>query len=555
MAIRSNRFFNSPQMAQAAANLASLFEPPSGADEAGYARARADDQQTGMIKAMWDYSQSPEFDPEIFDRGGIISNLYDWTGSKYGVDTGAATQRYGYDTQAATTRATNAADNARALQSARETALLQPIGANETQFRPQSIVELFDVPESQTGVVSAAQGETLLLPSGETVMGQAKPLSFEEWKAQEAAKSMDAGLISPQDVADIVMGGQELVDVVVDGKPVKMTRGAAVRRGLQPLLSSDQQKALQIDEFRNSGKLADDLLIQSIMGGGQPVKVVNRDGSVAYMSPAAAAAAGATPYLDPGSQAKPTNALAVLGNGVRVPAVQGPDNKWYNAQTGAALPADIQIFDMPKPQGTSEEVGLTASNVGNINQQLIDLSTTRDTAIRLRNLIAKSPASQGAVGWLRGTVQNVVAIGGELGDYFGGPVQEMADEVNRAIDAGIADPDVMRFDKDVPAIEMLANLLAYKFARVGNSDGRLSNEDVRAARTALGLEGLTANQASSLARLDQAIESIEAQEETLTRASKQGVGSLRSRAPAPASEADVEDWVPDGQGGWRRATR
>ena len=97
------------------------------------------------------------------------------------------------------------------------------------------------MPEQQTGVVGAAQGETLRLPSGEIVEGAAEAAQRRRnGKPRKRQGLIAKGLITDQDVADIVMGEHELVDVLVDGKPVKMTRGEAARRGLTPVLSKDE---------------------------------------------------------------------------------------------------------------------------------------------------------------------------------------------------------------------------------------------------------------------------------------------------------------------------
>jgi hypothetical protein len=108
MPIKRNGFYNDPAMAQAAANLSSMFEPPSGSDSAGYARARADDLQTVQRQAIWDYMQDPNADRELLDRAGVFSDLFDPSNSYYSVDTGAATLR-----------ANNAADNARLVETNR----------------------------------------------------------------------------------------------------------------------------------------------------------------------------------------------------------------------------------------------------------------------------------------------------------------------------------------------------------------------------------------------------------------------------------------------------
>jgi hypothetical protein len=225
-------------------------------------------------------------------------------------------------------------------------------------------------------------------------------------------------------------------------------------------------------------------------------------------------------YFNQGAEAKPTNGLAVI-NGQQVAVVQRPDNSWVEAQTGTPIPAGIPVYDIPKPQGTAEEIGLGKPAQNDVQKRLIDIRLAKDTATTLRNKIAESPASQGAVGWLRGTAQNVIQTGGELGTYFGGGVAD----VNNAIASGLADADLAgSFDVNIPAIEMLSNLLAFQYAKTTTGE-RLSNEMLRTTKTALGLDGLTANQASSIARLNQAIERIESQEQILADILGNGLGT------------------------------
>jgi hypothetical protein len=241
--------------------------------------------------------------------------------------------------------------------------------------------------------------------------------------------------------------------------------------------------------------------------------------------------------------------MAVIKNTdgkTQVPAVQGPDGGWYNAQTKARLPDDIRIFKVPQAQGTAADVGLSKPTDTYIEKQLIDIGTAKETAVKLRDMIAAAPASQGMVGWIRGTAQNLIQTGGELGAYFGGGVAEVANDIKN----GMADAELAgSFDENIPAIEMLANLLAFQYAKTTTGE-RLSNEMLRASRAALGLDGLDANQANSLARLNQAIEQIEAQENQLKRIQQEGIGAASSpagAAPAPtamgAGEPAVEEWV------------
>lgn len=293
-------------------------------------------------------------------------------------------------------------------------------------------------------------------------------------------------------------------------------------------LSLEEQKALERQQLRERGTLTDTMLLDSILGADAPVKTVGPDGKPIYSTPGAAARTGAPAYVDQGSLPKPENGTAILPDGSQVPAIQDvTTGRWKHAQTGAELPNDVRVVKMAAPTGSNEQLGLGKPAQNMIDRQLLDVAVAKDTAVKLRDLIASSPASQGAVGWLRGTAQNVIQTGGELGGYFGGGVKEVTD----AIASGAADASLAgAFDPNIPAIEMMANLLAFQYAKTTTGE-RLSNEMLRAARAALGLEGLTANQASSLTRIDMAIKQMESQEKILLDAKRRGVDALGQPAP------------------------
>ncbi len=135
--------------------------------------------------------------------------------------------------------------------------------------------------------------------------------------------------------------------------------------------------------------------------------------------------------------------------------------------------------------------------------------------------------------------QNVIQTGGEVGKFFGGQTAEVA----KAIESGAADAGLAgEFDLNIPAIQMMANLLAFQYAKTTTGE-RLSNEMLKAARAALGLDGLDANQANSLARLNQAIDQIASQEEILKKAKGEGVNALSAAGDPGATDLSVP---PDG---------
>jgi hypothetical protein len=262
--------------------------------------------------------------------------------------------------------------------------------------------------------------------------------------------------------------------------------------------------------------------------------VIGPDGKTVVESNAGAL--GQQPYIAPVAGAKPSNGQFVLPGGQRGAAVQDTaSGRWRNAQTGEELPADAQITNLPTPQGSNADIGVGKTVSNDIDKQLIDIAVAKDTAVALRDKIATSPASQGVVGWMRGTAQNLVQTGGELGQFFGGQMASVSEAIkNGTADVGLAGA----FDPNIPAIEMMANLLAFQYAKTTTGE-RLSNEMLKNAKAALGLEGLDANQANSLARINQAISRIEAQQGILTKARGGGTAAISGAASAPPAASPV----------------
>lgn len=470
MPIKENRYFNDPGFAQAASNLATLFAPPSGQEAHGWAAANAKNAEARRLADFYAKSLDSTVDRQTLDRIGIGAGVYNPTQGYYAVD---QTQQ--------TSRANNAADNQRALEQTRlsnekdvTTTLLAPVAEGATRFVPPSLSKMYDIDPTQVGVIKATPGDRIVTPDGRTIEGAPKPLNESEFRAQQEARLLASGQLTDTDLLDAINGKETPVKVLgADGKPVFSTPGAAVRQN-------------------------------------------------------------APAYVDKGAQAKPTNGTALLADGTQVPARQDENGQWVHAQTGQQLPADVQVFDMSKATGTADQVGLTKTVNSSVQQQLLDTSVAKNTAVALRNLIASNPASQGMVGWMRGTAQNFIQSGGEVAKQFGGQVEQIQQRIAQNLeqnDLGGA------FDKNIPAIDMMANLLAFQYAKTTTGE-RLSNEMLKASRKALGLEGLDANQANSLARIDTAIERMQAQEDILNGALKKGIGAVTVPAP-PAPEVNT----------------
>lgn len=198
-------------------------------------------------------------------------------------------------------------------------------------------------------------------------------------------------------------------------------------------------------------------------------------------------------------------------------ALQTPQGL-VDAQTGAPLPQGTTMFSTAA-QGSAEDVGLGRTPAGRVQTQMLEIGTAVGTARSLREMIAANGASQGVIGALRGTGQNLMQTGNELGQFLGGGVAEVMKDVDQGLlDAGVAQEF---FDPTLPAIDMLGNMLAFQYAKAMTGE-RLSNEMLRNARTSLGLDKMLGNQADSLARLDVAIQQLEQQQRFLGNALQSG---------------------------------
>lgn len=495
MAIAPNRYFNNPGIAQAAANLSSLFSPAMGAegaaDAAGYALADARRAEMNNLGRLFEAAQDPNFNQTVFDRMGQATGRWNPSQGYYAVDQNNATQRYGYDTQAATSRANNSADNLRALQERRmmEAAAMERLGITDATDRYKidtdatvstgnnirdnqrsAITGLFG-PVGQ-GEIRPAVPEDLLgvlgLPGIDQVVGAPKPLSETEVNAQRI-------LSLPPELQDaIAFGNTPVENIVTPEGPRVQTRLGSI--GQEPVINKGAEASAKLLNYQTPD---------------------GRSGSALF---------------DPGSQTL------------------------VDATTRQPLPQGTRTYTGQLSGGQDETgLGLTGATQSRIQQQLLSTDQTLDTAKTLRDLVSSSPSSQGLVGSLRGTAQDIVQTGGDLGQFFGGAIEE----ANQAVRAGMLDAGVaaQNFDPNIPAIQMMTNLLAWQYAKSLSGD-RVSNEQLAQARAAIGGEGIFANRANTLTRLDQLIQSMERQRANLQpMAPGVGYGNQSGAAPAPAGGA------------------
>ena len=291
MPVRPNGFFNSPAFAQAAANLGSLFEPPSGADAAGWAAANATREKAARLAAQFAYASDPTFNQQVFDRRNIADGAYTPLQSYYAQDQNDATARRAQDVTAQTSLATNAADNQRALQT----------NAADNE-RAMSAAVL--------GAATAPVAEGAIRPAFDP----------KQYGVNVPAVPQFAGRVAP--------------------------------------LTEPQQKAIERQKLISTGQLTDDMLLEGILGGQTPVQAVGPDGKTPqFMSPGAAVRTNAQPYIARADTQKLIEGTALV-DGKTTQVFREPDSPIYRTAAGVPIPADIQVFDMAKPTGTSEQIGM-----------------------------------------------------------------------------------------------------------------------------------------------------------------------------------------------------
>lgn len=447
-------FFNNPAFGAAASSLMQMLAPPSGAEANGWANARAKQEEASRIAQLFTMAQGEGVDPTQFDRMGVAAGQWAPNQSYYSVDQSNATDRRGQDITASTSLSNNAADNARALQERQmqEAAAMERLGITDATQRYGIDTQ---ASTSRTNNVLDNQQRAIGTLFGPLNPGQVRP-----------------------DVPDDLMGALGLPGIgAVAGAPKPLSATEVEGEFMQTLLSEPEQRARAM--------------------GSTPVEnIVTPEGPrVAYRTDAV----GQEPFINQGAEAAP-----------KMTNYQTPDGR-----TGTALfdPASRTLVDVasrqPLPEGTvtyqgnlqgsAEDIGLTNGVVSNVQRQVMSLEDTLGTVDQLIGLIQSSPSSQGVVGSLRGTAQNLIQTGNELGRYMGGALEE----VSRDMERGLTDANLGgQFDPNIPAIDLMTNLLAWQYAKAMGGE-RVSNEQLRTARAAIGGTGMLGNQADSLTRLTQ----------------------------------------------------
>lgn len=311
---------------------------------------------------------------------------------RYGYDRTYQASRENNTADNARALQTNAADNARAVQTndtdnARAFAQTRYGAISKDAVLPElpsSVADMYGLPASGvvSGNIAAAPGERIVTPDGRTIEGAAKPLSESEVKGTILQS------LTPEERRAI--GLKEGAVTLSEGQIASMPDGSTLRGAPKPL-SEQEWRAQQNERLRQSGQLSDQMLVDAVLGDKTPVQAVGSDGKGRFMSPGAAVREGAQPYDKPTAE-KMDNYLAVGPNGeeVRFLGYVGPDGHVYNADTQQPVPNVVRkestgggmSFETDGQGG----IKLTTGNAaGNTTARVTDLQRSEQEAGRAVN--------------------------------------------------------------------------------------------------------------------------------------------------------------------------
>lgn len=230
----AGRYFNNPSFVSSVSQLAEAFAPPSVQDEYAYARANNERAKGERLSSLWAAAG------DDFDKRSIVADLYNPDQSFYAVNTADATTRRGQDIDAETSIANNAADNERAIEEAKLTAL---IGLGDTVLKhgeampglPPEVAEALGVPQFPS-------------QSGEALGAPAPLPSEDEVEARLLEEAIAAGLFGPEDIVNERQSDVPVETVVTPDGPRFTSRADAV--GQEPYFNSGAEAKPQLESYR-----------------------------------------------------------------------------------------------------------------------------------------------------------------------------------------------------------------------------------------------------------------------------------------------------------------
>lgn len=436
MGTRLNRHYNNPAIGAAFDNIASIFAPPSSTDILAYAQAAKARQELQGLEQLYGMADDPNLDTGQFDRLGAITGQWSPSSGFGARDMASADRRYGTDVGAAVTmRGDDIMSGDRRYNT--DVGAQTTLATNANTVRGGLIGDLFG-PVSE-GQIRPSVPDDIMgavgLPGIDQVTGLPKPKTAEQVEGDMLMEAIGGGMYGPQDAANAARSDINIEEIIGATGDPQIVSRADAI-GQQPFVPAGSAPAISFKTWTSPG--------------------TGRSGIA---------------RIDPGQT-----------GGIRDSATSDP------------LPPDAILSD-----SVDTVQGITGGTSSAVQQDARNAMGFMSTVDQLSKLVAESPASQGLVGGLRGTAQNVMSTGSELGQFFGGTVAE----VTQAVNGGLADAELAaHFDPSLPAIDMLSNLLAWQYAKSMSGD-RVSNQAFESARQAIGTGNIWSSQADTLTRLGQ----------------------------------------------------
>lgn len=303
MPIVSAGRYNDPAIGQAFTNLSDLFKPPSGQEMAGYAVASAKRQEAARLADLFDYAKSPDYNRDTADRLGVGAGVIQPNQTYYSVDQANLTSRANNDANNVQSGLNNAAT-------------VKQAGLNNAA----------DNMEKMAAVRYGPLGEGQTLPA----MGA----SVADMYGLPASDGMNGIVKLNQGERATLPSGQ-----VISGSVAPLTKEQQEAQILAAMSQPDQQRvAMQ------------GVPIESIVDPAtkQP-KVVYRNDAI-----------GQQPYEKPTADQALQEGTAEIG-GKAVQVFRNKNDMHYTMADGTPLPPDAQVYDMAKPTGTAEQLGMKPS--------------------------------------------------------------------------------------------------------------------------------------------------------------------------------------------------
>jgi len=210
-----------------------------------------------------------------------------------------------------------------------------------------------------------------------------------------------------------------------------------------------------------------------------------------------------------------------------------------DASTGQPLPPGGYLANA---QGPAKDVGLTTSVQGDLQKQDIANQQFKSLLGYTRNLAKADPNNFGVSGYVKGAVQDVNAVAGNVAQGLGyrGLQDAAAAARQKALESGV-DPGLLSgvFDPKLPALHSAADLMVFSAAQAlaGQSGRSVTDRDVKVFKNIVGdPQEWSGNQQKFLSKLDTIEQILELNQNVVDQRLRSGSPAAAPAAPGAAPQ-------------------